>query len=180
MADEEFIRTMLNEWKLSKWYHRFIEEDIDKEAFLNITETEVSRIITTIGGIRCFLKKRKLLIDNIKLKKSRAISDDNKLEQLKSCQQLSRSLTGLPPIYKEKEEISKENFEKVELSCSDSQPSTSYAQENVLEDSLNCSSSTEDVSSFEDDNFNLKECSIKKKVCIDIGTSNFCCIMDQV
>ncbi|XP_032689890.1 uncharacterized protein LOC116853121 [Odontomachus brunneus] len=85
-------------------------------------------IITTIGGIRCFLEKRKLLIDNIKLEKSRATSDDNKLEQLKSCQQLSRSLTGLPPIYKEKEEISKENFEKVELSCSDSQPSNSFAE----------------------------------------------------
>ncbi|XP_077263605.1 uncharacterized protein LOC143898177 [Temnothorax americanus] len=65
--DREFIRNTLTEWKLSKWYNRFIEEDIDKEAFLSITETEVSRIITTIGGIRCFLEKRKLLMDGIKL-----------------------------------------------------------------------------------------------------------------
>ncbi|XP_071573438.1 uncharacterized protein [Temnothorax nylanderi] len=65
--DREFIRNTLTEWKLSKWYDRFIEEDIDKEAFLSITETEVSRIITTIGGIRCFLERRKLLMDSIKL-----------------------------------------------------------------------------------------------------------------
>lgn len=51
----------------SSYFICYLEEDIDKETFLTINETEVAQIISTIGGIRCFLEKRKLLIESIKV-----------------------------------------------------------------------------------------------------------------
>lgn len=48
-----------------------LEEEIDKESFMNLSEREVSRIIPTIGGIHCFLENRKLWADSIKWVKIR-------------------------------------------------------------------------------------------------------------
>ncbi|XP_077272387.1 uncharacterized protein LOC143902973 isoform X3 [Temnothorax americanus] len=131
------------------------EEEIDKESFMNLSEREVSRIITTIGGIHCFLKNRNLWADSIKQKRC-GISDDFEPEKSLSCQneQLSKSLTvrAKSDLYlQEKNQESSLESKETKFSKlsgnNDALVSTSYFNKGLLSDEILNTTINNDVNS---------------------------------
>ncbi|XP_018371236.1 PREDICTED: uncharacterized protein LOC108766440 [Trachymyrmex cornetzi] len=176
-TNEEFIKIKLQEWNLSKWYDRFIEEDIDKETFLTINETEVAQIISTIGGICCFLEKRKLLIESIKDDSHQTSDNVNQSAKLFSNknEQLWKPLTTKTESLnceqrKNKESIrkkSKPEFSK--LSCSNA---STYTKEHptckeILNTTFTDSSDAESSHSSENCSSDSSDVSNTKKANID-------------